>query len=420
MKLATSFGLSWNFLVHSKLRSWLTIIGIVIGVSAVVAIVSLGEGLSSEVGERFAEFGADLITISPGGSRASFAFRGFGGGGGGMPLGMAGTGSDEQDPLTIKDVQVIRPIENVLSVAGSVSGNAELYYLSESIRINVEGVDPLVWLDITTSEVAEGRVLGPADHNSVILGYSVVYEMFKQPLALNRQVIINDKTFKIVGILAQGDDDRAVVMLEDSAREILEDIDSAEYSRITVKVSDDSEEVVNSVIESIDAKLMISRHVLNDDKDYTISSPLSMRETIAETSASITIFLGAIAAVSLLVGAVGVANTMFTSVLEKTKDIGVMKAIGAKNFDIMLIFLLNSSLVGLVGGVFGVVLGAFFSALMPLFLGDVMFLRGGFTNVSLRLVVSALILSFIIGGLAGLIPAYRASKLKPVDALRYE
>ncbi len=143
--------------------------------------------------------------------------------------------------------------------------------------------------------------------------------------------------------------------------------------------------------------------------------------TVTSMISSMTLFLGAIAAVSLIVGAVGIANTMFTSVLEKTKEIGTMKAIGAKNRDILMIFLFNSAMVGFVGGVFGVILGALLSALFPM-IGVTMMRGGGGTSISLSpgLMVSGLTLAVIIGVISGVVPAYRASKLKPVDALRYE
>ena len=134
-----------------------------------------------------------------------------------------------------------------------------------------------------------------------------------------------------------------------------------------------------------------------------------------------TLFLGAIAAVSLLVGAVGIANTMFTSVLEKTKEIGTMKAIGAKNRDVLMIFLMNSAMVGFVGGIFGVILGSLLSLVFPM-LGMAMMRGGGSSGVifSPSLMIGGIALAVSIGVISGVVPAYRASKLKPVDALRYE
>jgi len=164
--------------------------------------------------------------------------------------------------------------------------------------------------------------------------------------------------------------------------------------------------------------------VTDRTKDFTVSSSSSIQETVSSTIETITLFLGAIAAVSLLVGAVGIANTMFTTVLEKTKEIGIMKAIGAKNRDIMVIFLMNSALVGVVGGVIGIILGTLASAIMG---GGSMSAGGGMvggmfgsTLVTPELLLSAMGIAVGIGMFAGAIPAYRASRLKPVDALRYE
>ena len=164
----------------------------------------------------------------------------------------------------------------------------------------------------------------------------------------------------------------------------------------------------------------MSRHVTNKTKDFTVTSSKATLERIQGVTETFTIFLGAIAAVSLLVGAVGIANTMFTSVLEKTKEIGIMKAIGARNKDIMIVFLLNSALVGLVGGLLGIGLGSVISKVLPNLLTGIG--PGGSvkTVVPISLLIEAMAISISIGMIAGAIPAYRASKLKPVDALRYE
>src|SRR3989344_2974049 len=158
-------------------------------------------------------------------------------------------------------------------------------------------------------------------------------------------------------------------------------------------------------------------------KDFSITSIKATQETISETLSTMTLFLGAIAAISLLVGAVGIANAMFTTVLQKTKEIGVMKSVGGKNRDIMLIFLFNSGMIGLAGGMLGGILGYFLSKGVPLLLGGVMLpgrMNAAGTFVSFKLVLFVLAFSVGIGILAGVIPAYRASRMNPVDALRYE
>jgi len=168
---------------------------------------------------------------------------------------------------------------------------------------------------------------------------------------------------------------------------------------------------------------MLSRHVTSSTADFSLSSSQQTQQTISSAMSSMSNFLLAIAAVSLIVGAVGVANTMFTSVLEKTKEIGIMKAIGARNKDILLIFLFNAAFIGLVGGILGIALGSILSGFMPALIGGGLPFtgRGGSTTiVSLRSVLLAVFMSVFVGVAAGIIPARQASKLKPVDALRYE
>lgn len=420
MRFNKSLKLAVNILVHSKLRSWLTIIGIVIGIAAVVAIVSIGAGMQQNVESRLGGLGADIITITPGGGRASAGFRG--GHGGGMPGSTATVTTAEN--LTKKDVLVLQSVGCIEYIQGTVSGRGEMYYLGEKATISIDGVDPLVWKEMTTSELDLGRFLGPSDYNVVVVGSRIAKDTFKQPLTLNRMITIEDKSFKVVGILKEsggfGGDDNKIIMPIKAARDTLEDVGSDEFDSIVLKATNTDD--VDQIMEDADKKLMISRHLTERGKDFSIRSAKSTQETMSDITQTMTLFLGAIAAVSLLVGAVGIANTMFTSVLEKTKEIGIMKSIGAKNSDIMMIFLLNSAIVGLVGGLLGICIGTCISSLLPL-LGMRMMGMGrvGMTTVvTPTLLFFALLISIGIGMVAGVIPAYRASKLKPVDALRYE
>jgi len=416
MKFQKSFKLAVNILLHSKLRSWLTIIGIVIGVAAIVAIVSIGEGAQASVQDRLSGLGADLITVSPGFERASGGFRGFGGG-----RGSEGSTTNVKN-LTNKDFQVIKSIEGISFVNGIVSGRADLSFLAESASVSVQGVDTFAWRNIITTEIDSGRYLDPGDANSIVIGSNVAKSTFKQPLVLNRDITIGGRLFKIVGILKSsggfGGDDNRIFMPIAQARDILENVGKEKFDSITIKVS--NPDFVDDEVSEIDSKLMMSRHLTNKTKDFSVTSSKATLERIQGVTQTFTIFLGAIAAVSLLVGAVGIANTMFTSVLEKTKEIGIMKAIGARNSDIMTIFLLNSGLVGLVGGVLGISIGSAISSVLPKLLTGLG--PGGSvkTVVPISLLIEALFLSIMIGMVAGAIPAHRASKLKPVDALRYE
>lgn len=424
MRFRKSFKLALNILLHSKLRSWLTIIGIVIGVAAIVAIVSIGEGAQVNVQERLSGLGADLITVSPGFERASGGFRVGVGGGSRGGSGSSGSSSitTMSKNLTNKDLQIIKSVEGISFVNGIVSGRADVFYLAESASVSVQGVDPLAWSNIISTELESGRYLNAGDTNVVVIGNRIAKTTFKQPLVLNRDIAIEGRLFKVVGILKEsggfGGDDSRIIMPIGQARDILENVGNEKFDSIVVKASDAN--LVDQIVSEIDSKLMISRHVTARNKDFSVTSSKATQERLQDVTQTFTIFLGAIAAVSLLVGAVGIANTMFTSVLEKTKEIGIMKAIGARNFDIMMVFLLNSGLVGLVGGLLGIGLGSAISTVLPKILTGLG--PGGSvrTIVPISLLVEALFLSIIIGMIAGAIPAHRASKLKPVDALRYE
>lgn len=426
MKPSKSFKLALNILRHSKVRSWLTIIGIVIGVASVVAIMSIGAGMQIALESRLGGLGADIITISPGASRAFGGFRDFAEGpSGASAIGSTGSSASEAKNLTVKDIQALKAVDNVDIVTGTVSGRGEVYYLAEKTTVSVTGIDPVAWKEITTSTLSSGRFLGAGDYNMILVGNRLATRTFKQSLSVNRVITIEGVSFKIAGILNEsggmigGGSDNGIIMPIEAARAVLSDVGPNEFDSIIVKVKDSN--LVEETMSDIDAKLMLTRHVTNRTKDYSVTSSVAMQATISSTLESVTLFLAAIAAVSLLVGAVGIANTMFTTVLERTKQIGIMKAIGAKNRDIMMIFMMNSALVGLVGGVIGLVIGSVASLFvaLPMMGGGG---RGmGVENVvTPQLMLFALSIAVGIGILAGLIPAYRASKLKPVDALRYE
>jgi putative ABC transport system permease protein len=417
MKLKKTMALAWNILIHSKLRSWLTIIGIVIGIASVIAILSMSTGAQDELETQLSGLGADLVTVSLGASRA----MGFGMGGGMGPEGIDFNSDDNEDiaNLTKKEVLALKTVPNVLEVMGTVSGNGDLKYNAKTASVSITGVDEEVWKEITTEETSEGRLLNIGDKNVIVIGDQITDETF-DGIELNRQVEIEGKSFKIVGII---EDSRSIYMPIDAAREVLEDVGDLEFDSITIKLENiDDEELFDTTLELIESKLMLIRGILNKkDKDFSISNAKSMQETMSETMNSLALFLGAIAAISLLVGAIGIANTMFTSVLEKTREIGIMKAIGAKNKDILLIFLLNSGMIGLVGGIGGGLLGMITSSVLSSMIsGQGMGRMFGNASVSFGLLFAMLLFSILIGMIAGAIPAYRASKMKPVDALRYE
>jgi putative ABC transport system permease protein len=403
-----------NSLTHRKLRSWLTVLGIVIGIASMVALISIGEGTQVQIQSRLGGLGADVITITPGYQRAGGPARGFGGFGGG---GEARTNGN----LTDNDVRAVKTVQGVLYVDGIVSGRADMIYLSESASVSVQGVDTSVWRFMQTTDLQSGRYLNSGDLNTVVLGGNVASGLFKNNITVNRQIIIGNRTFKVVGILQAasgfGQQDSTLFMPIQNARDVL-DI-KTKISSISVKVADASQ--VQNVADAIQSKLQIMRHVQGNKQDFTVSTSQAIQSQINSALSAFTIFLTAVAGISLLVGAIGISNTMFTSVMERTRQIGILKSLGATDGEIMKIFIAEASMIGLLGGVLGVLFGITASGIISE-IGARIIPQGGssFTIVNPMLVIFAVLFSVVVGAVAGFLPAKRAAALQPVEALRYE
>jgi putative ABC transport system permease protein len=413
MKLGKCFKHAFNMVLHSKLRSWLTITGIVIGVAAVIAIVSIEDGMQQSLNAQLNALGGDIVTISPGFERGGGFFQMRGGGGGGGSSGPQATA--KEIVLGRSDVQALKGLPDIAIIDTNIRGSVDVSYLGKKGRISVTGVDQSVWSQITTSKIKTGRMLDSADQNVIIIGGRLASSYFDQPLGINKMTMINGSAFRVVGIL--DDQSNSIYMPIQMAYQVIPEKTNGIYDTLVVKIKD--ENLLDKAITNIQDKLMIARHVTQKNMDFSVSSRKEMQQARADTMNSMNTFLLAIAAVSLIVGSIGIANTMFTSVLEKTKEIGIMKAVGARNQDILQIFLFNAAFIGLVGGIIGIVLGTILSGFMPALMGGLPIARGT-TIVTLNSITMALSVSVTVGIIAGIIPAYQASKLKPVDALRYE
>jgi len=414
MKLSKSLHIALNIILHSKLRSWLTVIGIVIGVAAVIAIVSVGQGFQTDIQNQLGKLGSNTIFIAAGSLKAISD-----GSGHGEPrIG----GSNVANPLTDKDIMAMKSITDIQYIEPMVTDTASIYYLGESTSLSITGVDASAWKQVVTSEIEKGRLLGLGDTSVIVIGSTIAEEIFKNKINLNSKLMINNKSFVVVGIFKRGNggfsnDDRDIYMPIKPAQDILGK-EEYKYDAIMIKVR--NADNVDSVVDQITNKLRITRHVNKDTQDFAITSLKAIQETVSTILLGFTLFLGSIAAISLLVGSVGIANTMFTSVLEKTKEIGIMKALGAKNSDVMSIFLFTSGFIGLVGGLLGALIGIGIALLIPAL--GIGFTPGQplTTTISPLFIILVLVFSIGLGMIAGAIPAYRGSKLNPVDALRYE
>lgn len=418
MKNSDILRLSLNSLSHRGLRSWLTILGIIIGVAAVVAMLSIGAGMTQTVEAQLSGFGADILNVQPGYTEAEGS-KGFFGKGDGS--------EDEESPtLTNNDIHTISNVDGVIAVNGIIQGSGDISYLSESVFLGFTGIDPVGFNEITTLEVEYGRFLNPGDNDAILVGSAIANDLFSRALTINTGIRINDETFRIIGILSpSGEQDYSLYMTHAAAREIIDNIDSNEYSSIQVKMADT--DLVEEITGNIENALFSSRMVTEETRDFTIWSSTSYIETIESTVETLSSFFIAIAAVSLLVGAIGIANTMFMSVLERTRLIGIFKSLGTRNSEIMKLFLSESAIIGFMGGVLGVFLGfiilGFISNMGIGFLGGIS--KGGGVSstaivVTPELILFSLAFATIVGVISGLIPARKAAKLQVVEAMRSE
>jgi macrolide transport system ATP-binding/permease protein len=387
-----SWRLALRSLSHRPKRSWLTIIGILIGIMAVVALISLGQGIQRAVDKQFEAFGYNIVTITPASARG---FRGF-----------AGTAFEFED-TTLRSAPGVEAVgvmlfKNAYIQTEKLEGFLPVLGLSAEMMRTFRGYDPEV-----------GRILQEGDRLAAVLGREVAEDLGLQG---GDRLRVEDREFEVVGILKKSPNpqtnDGIFVPLE-TLREIFGE--AGKVSFVLVRVADGYD--AKEVAEDLKERLKESR----GKDDLRVQTLEQIRETIGGVIAAVQAFLGGIAAISLLVGGIGVMNTMYTAVLERTREIGVMKAVGARRRQILGLFLIESGLMGLVGGALGTLLGIGLSA-GAVAVGQRLVPDANLFElvVSPELIVGALLFSFLLGALAGVLPARGAAKLPPVEALRYE
>lgn len=399
------FKLGIKNLRRRRLRSWLTMIGIFIAIATIFVLISLSLGLQYAIQEQFRQLGTDKFFIIPG-------------------KGITGPpGSTIGVELTTDDVDVIKRVSGIRQVTYYVAGNGKIEYL-EKIRyryifgIEPEGLD--LFFETGSMKIQEGRSLERSDINKVVLGIDYKEgNLFDRPVEVGTTIKINDRDFKVIGIMARignPDDDKNVFMPVDDTRSLFNITKRADYIIVQINPGENLQEVADRV----EKKLRNFRDVTEKTQDFSILTPEEILRSFNNILNILTSFLIGIAAISLLVGGVGIATTMYTSVLERVREIGVMKAVGARNSDILQIFLIESGLLGLVGGAIGVLIGMFVAK-------SIEFIAANQLNTTLLqvvfppyLIVGCLAFAFLIGAFSGIFPAWRASKIKPVEALRYE
>lgn len=389
----------------NKLRSILTMLGIIIGVGAVIAMISIGMGVRDKVQNSIASLGSNLIIITPGATSPS-----------GVRL-AAGSNTT----VTNKDAQAIaREVSGVNLVAPSVSKQYQIVYGNKNWTTTVQGTTP-EFAEVRNYELDNGSFFTNQDVDTrarfAVIGNTVSENLFGEISPIGQMIRINKAPFKVVGVLkskgqsagGMDQDDMVLVPLTTAQERLL----GITYLH-TISVQAVDGDVINQVQEDV-TTLLRTRHKLTADKvdDFTVRNLAAVMATAEETTGTITLLLGNIAAISLLVGGIGIMNIMLVSVTERTREIGIRKALGATYHNILLQFLIEAIVIGVTGGVIGIGLGVGAAYAISA-------IAGWNTVISFTAIVVAFGFSILIGLFFGIYPARKAALLDPIDALRYE
>ncbi len=402
--IADYFKFAFRTFKERRVRTYLTMLGIFVGIALVVSLISLGQSLQGAIQEQFEMMGTDKIMILPGGGL------------------FFGIGSDIE--INGDDLDVIKKTKGVEAATGFLYKIAKVEFKDEIKYTYVMGLpqDPeekRLVESMTNMNVIRGRDLNDDDIYKAVIGirhYDGDY--FDTAVDVRDKLLIEDQEFRVVGVLnriGNPEDDSNIMIHIDTARELFDEPDR--YDMLIAKVVNGED--IDGVADDIKRALRKHRNVEEGEEDFDVQTSGDLMEAYGTIFLIVQLFLLGIAGISLFVGGVGIMNTMYTSVLQRTRDIGIMKAIGAKNSDIMLIFLIESGLLGLVGGAIGVLIGIGISQVIGMAAAavGVTYLQA---TLAWPLIIGTLAFSFVVGAGSGLLPAVRAARLNPVDALRYE
>ncbi|ERT56456.1 MULTISPECIES: ABC transporter permease [Megasphaera] len=405
MLFSESIRIAISALLSNKLRSILTMLGIIIGVGAVIVMISIGMGVKQNVTNSIASLGSNMLIIIPGATNS-----------GGVRT-AAGSG----EKLKLDDADAIKKkIKDIDYVSPTVNKSYQIVYGNENWNTTVYGVTP-EYLNIRSLSVTSGSFVSQADLDSrnrvAVIGPTVAGNLFDSVNPVGRSIRINNQPYRVIGVLeskgqssmGQDQDDVVIVPLTTAQERLL----GITYVK-TINVQVSSADKIESVQSQIETLLRQRHHIIGTkEDDFTVRNLTSLMETMTSTTTMLTLFLGSIAAISLLVGGIGIMNIMMVSVTERTREIGIRKALGATFRTIMLQFLIESVVIGVIGGLLGVAMGVG--------LAEAIRMSGKFTPV---VTAAPIIVSFCfsvgIGLFFGIYPARKAARLDPIEALRYE
>ena len=392
----------------NKMRSMLTSLGIIIGVSAVIIMLAIGSGTSKKIAADMESMGSNLLMIRSASANS-----------GGVRM-----GSGTKPTLTLKDADAIeKNARGILAIAPYSSESKQLTYGNQNWSTSIGGTTAS-YLFIRNYEILSGRNFVPEDNKNsskvAIIGNTVATELFGDVDPINKTMRIGNVPFRIIGLLkskgqsgmGMDQDDLVFIPITTAQKKIFGTAFPGTVSMINVKATDPDilDETQKDITEILKQRHRIGK---NQENDFEVRNMAEMQETIKSTVRSMSFFLGAIASISLLVGGIGIMNIMIVSVTERTKEIGIRMAIGAKASDIRIQFLIEAFLLSMIGGLIGVIVGVVGSELV-----------GVFSTREIAISGFSIILSLGVSGLIGIgfgfYPAYKASLLNPIDALRYE
>ncbi|MEA3248519.1 MAG: ABC transporter permease [Nanoarchaeota archaeon] len=393
---------SLNNIQKSKARSVLTILSIFVGIATIFIFVSFGWGLYDYIDEFTSSSSADKLMI--------------------MPKGGLVPGLDTTFKLLDKDIRAIKKTSGVYEATGIYMGVAEVIRddLKKYVFVTSYDTDLPIIMELSDIEVIEGRALRGGDSGKVTLGYNYLLKdkIFPKEYSLNSKINVQGQDLRIVGFyekIGNPQDDSNIYVTNDFMAELYPD-ENLSYGMIIARAEKDE---VNRVAEKVEKSLRHARNLDEGKEDFTVQSYSDLLESFTMVLDIIIGFIILIALISVIVSAVNTANTMITSVLERFKEIGILKSIGARNSEIFKIFLFESGFLGFVAGVIGVLMGWGATVLA----GDILDNLGyGFLSphYSWPLFVGLILFATLTGAISGMVPAWRASKINAVDALRYE
>ncbi len=399
MNFAEAVYLGLDSLRNNRLRSWLTILGILIGIAAIVSLISAGRGSEIQIQKRIETLGTNIITV--------YSRR--------PPPRRPGERRGISKGLILDDLNYLKNLDGIKNISPEISvGNLVLAGKEES-EATIYGVSP-VYQEIRNLEVEKGKFFTSLDASRwlkvAVLGSNVAKELFPEQEAMGKKVKINNHYFTVCGVLSPKgqmfrlDFDQQVYVPDSTAYRRL--IGDEKIQRIIIQT--ENAEKAKSLVPLIE-KVLLQRH--QGVEDFRVRSQEEMLETIGEVSRTFTILLAAIAGISLLVGGIGIMNIMLVSVTERYREIGIRKAVGARQRDILFQFLVESTVLSLVGGFCGIISGILIAKIISL-LGKWVF------TIPITAIILPFLFSTAIGLFFGLYPAKKASSLDPVEALRYQ